>query len=47
MTEKIYRNRDTGEVTTKHIDAIHWYRDGHPVDIMRGDRVVLSWEVLI
>lgn len=42
--DKYYLNRETGEITENHREAIEWYRNGIEVEIWVSGKMVLSWE---
>jgi len=40
---KYYLNRDTGEMTWNHAEAVEWYRSGVEVEIWKDEKMVLAW----
>lgn len=42
MPTKYWVNRETGEVTESHKEAMDWYRSGYGVDVYRNGRCILS-----
>ena len=43
MPDKFYLNRDTGEITWNHTQAVEWYRGGAEIEIWRNGKMVLAW----
>lgn len=43
VDSKEYVNRNTGEMTSSHGQAMAWYRSGDSVDIYRDGKFVLGW----
>ena len=44
MTEKVYVNMETGEITEKHAEAMTWFRAGVNVGIYVGSVCRCTWE---
>lgn len=44
MDGKFYLNRETGEITWNHTEAVEWYRAGVEVEIWRDGKMILAWE---
>lgn len=38
-----YINRETGEVTTSHREAVEWYRNGSEVEVWSDGKFKVAW----